>query len=55
MSDSLTITISVAAVFIALALLALLRMVIRRYSGDAKPWRRVRIGFFVEREHFPDD
>ena len=51
-SDSLGITLGLAGFLLLLGLLALLRTFIRRNAADLKPWKRVRLGFFLEREHF---
>ena len=43
-------TIVVVGFFLLLAFLAALRTLTRRYGGMTPPWRRIRIGVFVERE-----
>jgi hypothetical protein len=48
LTDSNTITISVIGAVVALALIWLLRGVINKKNEQA--WRRIRIGFFVERD-----
>jgi hypothetical protein len=55
LSEATQITISIGGFFIALALLALLRVIFRK---DPSPptWRRYRVGMFVERDpHDTDD
>jgi hypothetical protein len=48
LSESSTITFSVVGLVIGLAIIALLRILIRK---ETPVWRRIRIGFFVERDH----
>jgi len=47
-----TITISVAGLLILLAVIALARSIVLR--GKDTNWRRIRLGFFVERNHLGD-
>jgi hypothetical protein len=52
LSESSTITFSVVGLVIALAIIALLRILIRK---ETPVWRRIRIGFFVERDPREND
>jgi len=47
LSDHSTITISVIGLFAFLAIVALARTLLRKGDRD---WRRIRIGFFIERD-----
>lgn len=53
-SDPTVITISVACVVVALGLLALLRVIFRKEPTPAG-WRRIRVGFFIERDPRRDE
>jgi hypothetical protein len=47
-SDAVQITVAVAAFFLILAALTLLRLVLRKTEGTR--WRRIRVGVFMERD-----
>jgi hypothetical protein len=47
-SDAVTVTLAVVGAVIALGLLAVLRLVLRREPAGAR-WRRYRLGVFLER------
>lgn len=56
MSDPVAITVTIAGVVVALALLLALRHVWRRSEREGLPWWRLRVGFFVERDlHEPKE
>jgi hypothetical protein len=52
LSDASTITVSVVGFFALLVIVALTRAVLRR---DAKPYKRYRLGVFVERDDGPKE
>jgi hypothetical protein len=51
-SDATTITISVVGFLAFLAIVALARVLLR---SEESRWRKVRLGFFIERNHVDDD
>jgi hypothetical protein len=53
LTEAVQIIIAVAAFFLLLAALALLRLVVRKTGGER--WRRFRIGVFVERDVNDDE
>jgi hypothetical protein len=46
LSDSVTITGTVAGFFVLLALLVFLRLILRNHPPD---WRQIKVGVFLER------
>lgn len=49
LTDASTITVAVVAAFVLLALVAMLRVLLRREPSPPS-WARYRVGVFVERE-----
>jgi hypothetical protein len=47
-----TITVGVLAFFALIAIITLIRIVMNRESSA---WRGMRVGFFVERNHVPEE
>jgi hypothetical protein len=48
-TDATTVSISVVAIVLGLGLLAALRVVFRKEPAPAT-WKRIRLGFFIERD-----
>lgn len=46
-----TITVGVLAFFVLIALITIVRIILNR---EASAWRGLRVGFFVERDHAPE-